>query len=127
MPIPNTQLNDYELHADIQDYCDTQDILRELIREVRAMQAVVNAANLLRISSDTQSGFPYTAMGALRQALDDHIGTGPRTLDDGPDVWQENEQLRHLLFRVANEMRLSDMYQLPDDLRQELEEYRDDD
>jgi hypothetical protein len=89
------------------------------------MQAVAHAADRLRISSDTQSGFPYTAMGALRNALDDYIGTGPRTPDDGPDVWQENEQLRGLLYRVANEMNLTDMYHLPNDLRQELEEYRD--
>jgi hypothetical protein len=125
MPIPNTQLNDYERRANALLNRETAAMLLTLIHEVRAMQTVVHAADCLRISSDTQSSFPYTAMGALRNALDDYIGTGPRTPDDGPDVWQENARLRSLVYRVAKEMRLTDMYQLPDDLRQELERYRD--
>jgi hypothetical protein len=125
MPIPNTQLNDYERRANALLNRETAAMLLTLIREVRAMQAVVHAADRLRLEFETHGGGVPADMQALRNALDDYIGTGPRTTDDGPDVWQENEQLRHLLFRVANEMRLSDLYQLPDDLRQELEEYRD--
>jgi hypothetical protein len=124
MPIPNTQLNDYERRANTLLNRETAAMLLCLTREVRAMQAVVHAADRYRCAVDVQGDVPH-AMGALRNALDDYIGTGPHTPDDGSDVWQENEQLRHLLFRVANEMRLSDLYQLPDDLRQELEECRD--
>jgi hypothetical protein len=124
MPIPNTQLNGYERRANALLNRETAAMLLTLIYEVRAMQAVVHAADRYRCAVDIQGDVPH-AMGALRQALDDHIGTGPRTTDDGPDVWQENARLRSLVYRVANEVWLSDMYQLPDDLRQELEEYRD--
>jgi hypothetical protein len=41
------------------------------------------------------------------------------------ELQQENTRLQSLVYRVTNGMRLSDMYQLPDDLMEELEMFRD--
>jgi hypothetical protein len=41
------------------------------------------------------------------------------------ELQQENTRLQSLVYRVANEMKLTDMYRLPSDLIEELEMFRD--